>query len=255
MRKSLGQFIAAATLALAGPSVQAAIIPVASGTEAIITFVNANNDSIAFDTGDLDLQAGDFYALPTAVVNFIGAAGGAGGVNFGLIRGNSTTRNYVTTSVSDVFETVEVANSFRNPFASAVGQYAQDLNASVPSTPNSANDVYGPFLTGTGSPNYIDAGYDTWQTGNFEFSNLGLGTQDLFLYAIQFALGASQLGFATVTELGGANPLLARLNLAQGRVEIATAGEVVPAPAALWLLGTALFPVARRAFRKPAVAT
>jgi hypothetical protein len=247
MRTTLQQLMAATTLALAGASAQAAIIPVASGTEAIITFVNANNDSIAFDTGDVDIQLGDFYSLPAAVVSFISTAGGASGVNFGLIRGNSTTRNYVTSSPNVAFTSFELGNNFRNSFAAAVGQYALDLNASVPSSPTTQNDTYGPFLTGSGSPNYIDAGYDTWQTGNFELSNVGIGTEGLLLYAIQFSPGASQLGFATISELtSGGTPLIARLNLAQGRVEIAA----VPVPAAVWLLGTALVPVARRAFRK-----
>jgi hypothetical protein len=252
MRTIVQKITVAGALALIGSVAQAAILAPSGGSEAIITFVNGNNDSISFDTGDTSLDLGDAYALPEAILGFIAAAGGPSGVQFGIIGGNTTARRYFTSAPLETFGSAELGNSNRNGFASALNQFAQDLDSS-PLSSGTANATYGAFLTGSGSPNYIDAGYDTWQTGIFEFSNLGLGTDPLLLYSIQFAQGASQLGFATIQALGlnEGTPLIANLDLQNSRIEIAA----VPAPAAVWLLGTALVPVARRVLRKRAAAS
>jgi hypothetical protein len=242
----------ASALALAATSADAAIIAANLGTEAIISFANANGDTISFDSGDTSLAEGDSFALPTAVISFINAAGGAANITFGIISGNTTTRSYVTSSASASFANgpddggVQLANAVRNLWSGQLTQFVQDLNNSRPASPTSQNDNYGPFLTGTGSPNYLDGLFDNWGSGDFAFTSLGPGSEALYLYGVQFGTGS--LGFASLTPLGGGVPLLASLNLAEGRIDV----TAVPAPAAVWLLGTALLPVARRALRKRA---
>lgn len=251
MTLALRRLAMASALALAATSADAAIIGASLGTEAIISFANANGDTISFDSGDTSLAEGDSFALPAAVITFINNAGGAANVTFGIIRGNTTTRSYVTSSASAVFADgpdnggVQIANAVRNLWSGQLTQFVQDLNNAAPASPTSQNDTYGPFLTGTGSPNYLDGLFDNWGSGDFALSSLGAGSDPLYLYGVQF--GTGNLGFASLTPLGGV-PLLATLNLAQGRIDVAA----VPAPAAVWLLGTALLPIARRALRKQA---
>lgn len=251
MTLALRRLAMASALALAATSADAAIIAANVGTEAIISFANANGDTISFDSGDTSVAEGDSFALPAAVITFINNAGGAANVTFGIISGNTTTRSYLTSSASASFANgpddggVQLANAVRNLWAGQLTQFVQDLNASVPTSPTSQNDTYGPFLTGTGSPNYLDGLFDNWGSADFAFSSLGPAADPLYLYAVQF--GTGNLGFANISALGGV-PLLASLNLAEGRIDVAA----VPAPAAVWLLGTALLPVARRALRKRA---
>jgi hypothetical protein len=252
MTLALRRLAMASALALAATSADAAIIAANVGTEAIISFANANGDTISFDSGDTSLAEGDSFALPAAVISFINNAGGAANVTFGIISGNTATRSYVTSSASATFANgpddggVQLANAVRNLWAGQLTQFVQDLNNAGPaSSPTSQNDTYGPFLTGTGSPNYIDGLFDNWGSGDFQFSSLGPAPDALYLYAVQFS--TANLGFATINALGGV-PLLASLNLAEGRIDV----TAVPAPAAVWLLGTALVPVARRALRKQA---
>jgi hypothetical protein len=237
MKKLATQLAAASALALLGTGAQAAIIGASLGSETIATFVNAAGDSVSFDTGDKNPQIGDMYVLPTNVLDFISAAGGLANVQFGLIAGNTVSRSYLTTSSIDLTES-QLGNSFRNGYASALNQFIQDLNSSVPVSPAAQNDSYGPFVTGSGSPNYLDAGYDTWQTGSFEWSNLGAADSPLTLFNIQFASGSSFLGFANI----GARPGAAIVDLAGGKINI------VPVPAAVWLFasGLGLLGVARR---------
>jgi hypothetical protein len=251
MTRALRRLAMASALALAATSADAAIIAANLGTEAIISFANANGDTISFDSGDTSLSGGDSFALPAAVITFINNAGGAANVTFGIIGGNTTTRTYLTSSGSAVFADgpdnggVQIANAVRNGWAGQLTQFVQDLNNAVAPSPTTQSDTYGPFLTGTGSPNYLDGLFDNWGSGDFALTSLGSGADPLYLYGVQFS--TANLGFASLTQLGGA-PLLATLNLAQGRIDVAA----VPAPAALWLLGTALVPVARRALRKQA---
>lgn len=246
MKKLATQVAAVSALALLGTTAQAGIISASAGSEAIISFTNPNGDSISFDSGDTNIQNGDFYVLPSAVVSFINAAGGAGNVLMGIIAGNTTTRNYLTSSSNAAFAAgpddggVQIANAVRNAWAGQLNQFVQDLNASVPASPTSQNDTYGPFLTGTGSPNYLDGLYDSWGSGDFQLTSLGLGTDPLYLFNVQF--GTGNLGFAGIVPRGAG--LIANLDLANARVNVG----VVPVPAAVWLFasGLGLLGVARR---------
>jgi hypothetical protein len=246
MKKLATQVAAISALALLGTTAQAAIIGASAGSEAIISFTNANGDSISFDSGDTNIQNGDFYALPSAVLSFINAAGGAGSVSMAIIAGNVNARNYLTSSGNPVFAAgpddggVQIANAVRNLWAGQLTQFIQDLNASVPASPTSQNDTYGPFLTGTGSPNYLDGLFDSWGSGDFALTSLGAATDPLYLYNVAF--GTGQLGFASIAPRGAG--LIANLDLANARVNVG----VVPVPAAVWLFasGLGLLGVARR---------
>ncbi len=59
MKKLATQVAAISALALLGTTAQAAIISASAGSEAIISFTNANGDSISFDSGDTNIQIGD----------------------------------------------------------------------------------------------------------------------------------------------------------------------------------------------------
>jgi hypothetical protein len=244
MKKLATQVAAVSALALLGTTAQAAIISASAGSEAIISFTNAAGDSISFDSGDTNVQIGDSYVLPAAVLSFINAAGGASNVLMGIIAGNVGTRNYLTSSGNALFAAgpddggVQIANAVRNGWASQINQFIQDLNASVPSSPTSQNDTYGPFLTGTGSPNYIDGLFDSWGSGDFQLTSLGSAADPLYLYNVGF--GTNNIGFANISQRGGG--VWAELNLTTGRV------NVVPVPAAVWLFasGLGLLGVARR---------
>ena len=119
MTLALRRLAMASALALAATSADAAIIAANLGTEAIISFANANGDTISFDSGDTSLSGGDSFALPAAVITFINNAGGAANVTFGIIGGNTTTRTYLTSSGSAVFADgpdnggVQIANAVR----------------------------------------------------------------------------------------------------------------------------------------------
>ena len=72
-------------------------------------------------------------------------------------------------------------------------------------------------------------------------SNLTAGNTPLYMYNVVFSSAA--IGFAPITALD--------LTVTLGGSAIAVASPTeVPAPAAVWLLGTALAPLARRAWRK-----
>lgn len=238
MEKYVKQLAAVTALAMLGTTAEASILGATGGSEVIVSFVNPlDGSSISFDAGVTSLTAGQSIALPAAVLTFIDGAGGLSGVQYGMISANTTTRRYQTSSsLADFAELAEIGNSQRlAAFQPAINQLIQNLNDQVvPATGTAVNDVYGPFLPGEGV-NYLDGGYDTWRTGLFNLSNLGTASDPLYLYAVQFASGSSQLGFATVTALqSGGVPLLARIS--NGAIDV----SVVPVPAAAWLFASSL---------------
>jgi hypothetical protein len=246
MQKKLAkQLVAVSALALLGTTAQGSILTATNGSEVIVSFVNpADGSSISFDAGVTSLTDGLSIALPQAVLTFIDGAGGVGSVEFAMISANTTTRLYQTSSSQADFATAEIGNSQRlAAFQPAITQLIQNLNDQVvPATSVNVNDTYGPFQPGEGV-NYLDGGYDTWRTGLFNLSNLGKGSDPLFLYTVQFRSGSSGLGFATVAALeDGGNALLARIS--QGAIDV----SVVPVPAAAWLFasGLGLLGLARR---------
>lgn len=246
MKNHLKQLAALTALALAGTgSAQASIITgaTAGGSEAVATFVNANGDSISLDLGKqlAAIVAGDSFALTSSINSFITAAGGASNVTFGIIAGEVSTRTYLTSSASETFDQdVQLANSAKGLWSSTLNGLVGDLNLGD-ATPTATNNGYGPFLAGSGSPNLLDGVYDTWQSGDFAFSNLVAGNATGFLYKVVFS--SANIGFAPIESLG------LKFDLGANGISVAST-TVVPAPAAAWLLGTALVPLARRAWRK-----
>ena len=242
------QLTAISALAVLGVSAaNASVIAgnAAGGSEALATFVNLAGDSITQDLGDqmAGIESGDSYTLSSAVLNFISSNGGASNVSFGIMAGDTLTRTYLTASASPTFaDDVQVANSAKSLWSSSLTGLVQNLNdGDVSST--ATNNSYGPFLVGSGSPNYIDGGHDNWQSGDFQFSNLGLATDPLRLYTVTFAVANLGLqNFAAFKD--GLAVSLTGDTLRVGPV------AAVPAPAAVWMLGTALLPLARRALRK-----
>ncbi|MBN8279608.1 MAG: hypothetical protein J0M16_03270 [Gammaproteobacteria bacterium] len=246
MNNHFKQLTALSALALLGTgAAQASVIGggVAGGSEAVATFVNATGDSISLDLGKQlgAIVAGDSFALTTSITSFIAAAGGAGNVSYGILAGEISPRTYLTSAASETFDTdVQLANSAKGLWSSSVNGLVQNLNQGD-STPTTDNLAYGPFLAGSGSPNYIDGGHDNWQSGDFAFSNLVAGNATGYLYKVVFS--SANLGFAPITSLG------LKFDLGASAIGVAST-TVVPAPPAVWLLGTALVPFARRAWRQ-----
>jgi hypothetical protein len=239
MRALTKKLVTMSTLALIGVTgAQASVITAntAGGSEAIATFVNAVGDSISMDIGEqmAGIEAGDSYALNANVLSFISAAGGATNVTFGIIAGeNGIARTYLTSSANPTFaDDVQVANSAKSLWASSVNLLVLNLNQGD-ATPTTSNLSYGPFATGSGSPNYIDGGHDNWASGDFQFSNLGSALDPLLLYTTNFT--SANLGLRNFTAFK--DGLFATLNLDTNQLTI---GPVVPVPAAVWLFGSAL---------------
>jgi hypothetical protein len=240
-------------LLLAATGAQASILAgnATGGSEAILSLVNAAGDSISQDLGEQvgAINAGDSYSLGASLLSFISAAGGAANVTFGIIAGNTTTREYLTSSGNATFvDDVQIGNAAKSNWGGSLGGLIINLNAGD-TTPTSTNLAYGPFVAGSGGSNYVDGLYDTWTSGDFNLSNLTPGDTTLYLYNVAFAV--SNLGFANISSLNGQ---FANLNLTTNKLQIGPAA-VVPVPAAVWLMGTALVPLARRAWsksRKPA---
>lgn len=249
MKNHYKQLAAMSALALLGTgAAQASIIGagVAGGSEAIATFVNGNGDSISLDLGAQlgSIAAGNSFALTTSISNFITAAGGAANITFGIISGEVGTRTYLTSAASVTFDVdVQLANSAKGLWSSSINGLVQNANLGD-ATPTTTNLAYGPFLAGSGSPNYLDGLHDNWQSGDFAFSNLVAGNATGYLYKVIFSSG--NLGFAPITSLG------LKFDLGASAISVAST-TVVPAPAAVWLLGTALVPLARRAYKKSRV--
>jgi len=246
MKRAIKQMAVLSAFALIGTgAAQASVIGAgtAGGSEAIATFVNATGDSISLDLGTQlgSIGAGNSFALTTSISNFITAAGGAANVTFGIIAGEVGTRTYLTSAASAAFDSdVQLANSAKGLWSSSINGLVQNLNLGD-ATPTSTNLAYGPFLAGSGSPNYLDGLHDNWQSGDFAFSNLVAGNASGYLYKVIFS--SANLGFAPITNLG------LKFDLGASAISVAST-TVVPAPAAVWLLGTALVPVARRAYKK-----
>lgn len=235
MRGLTKKMAAMSTLAvLEMTGAQASIIAgtAAGGSEAVATFVNANGDSISLDLGEqmAAINAGDNYSLGAAVLSFISVAGGAANVTYGIIAGNSTSRNYLTSSASATFaDDVQVANSAKSLWASSLNGFIQNLNQGD-ATPAATNLTYGSFLAGSGSPNYLDGLHDNWQSGDFSFSNLGGALDPLLLYTTTFS--SSNIGLVPFTTFKGG--LYATLDFTSNQLQI------VPVPAAVWLFGSTI---------------
>ena len=235
MRALTKKLAAMSTLALLGATgAQASIISgtAAGGSEAVATFVNANGDSISMDLGEqlAAINQGDTYSLGSAVLSFISAAGGPANVTYGIIAGNSNARNYLTSSASFTFaDDVQVANRAKSLWASSLNGLIQNLNQGD-ATPAATNLTYGPFLAGSGSPNYLDGLHDNWQSGDFAFSNLANTLDPLLLYTTTFS--TASIGLVNFSEFKGG--LSARLDFGSNQLQI------IPVPAAVWLFGSAM---------------
>jgi hypothetical protein len=233
LTKKLATVSALAMLGATGA--QASIISggAAGGSEAVATFVNVNTgDSISLDLGEqvAGITSGDNYSLSSAILSFISAAGGAANVTYGIIAGSSTTRSYLTSSASFTFaDDVQVANSAKSLWASSLNGFIQNLNQGD-ATPPGTNLTYGPFLAGSGSPNYLDGLHDNWQSGDFAFSNLGSALDPLLLYTTTFS--TSNIGLVPFTTFK--DGLYARLDFGTNQLQI------IPVPAAVWLFGSAM---------------
>ncbi len=246
MNNCITRLAALSAVALMGTgAAQASIVTsgTAGGSEAVATFVNGNGDSISLDLGKQlsALAAGQTFALTSAISTFIATAGGAANVTFGIIAGETSVRTYLTSAASETFnDDVQLANSAKGLWSSTINGVVGDLNIGD-ATPTSTNLSYGPFLAGTGSPNLLDGVYDSWQSGDFQFSSLVAGNATGYLYKVVFS--SANLGFAPITNLG------LKFDLGANGISVAST-TVVPAPGAAWLLGTAIVPLARRAWKK-----
>ncbi|MSR09221.1 MAG: hypothetical protein EXR82_06775 [Gammaproteobacteria bacterium] len=238
--RSLAKKVAAmSALAMLGPTgAQASILAgnIAGGSEVILSFVNASGDSISQDLGEqvAAINAGDTYNLDASVLSFISAAGGAANVTYGIVAGTTTTRNYLTSSGNATFvDDVTVANGVKSNWLGSINNLVTNLNQGDV-TPTSTNLAYGPFAAGSGTSNYLDGGYNNWSSGDFALDNLTAGNSTLYLYKVVFS--SANLGLAAITSLNG---LFASLDLSASQLQIGSV-SVVPVPAAVWLLGSAL---------------
>ncbi len=250
MNKHFKGLAALSTLAMLGVTgAEASIIAAnaAGGSEAVLSFVNVAGDSISQDLGEqvATINGGDNYSLSAGVLSFISAAGGIANVTYGIVAGNTTSRNYLTSSGNATFlDDITIANGVKSNWAGSINGLVVNLN-NGDATPTSTNLTYGPFAAGSGTSNYLDGGYNNWASGDFALDNLAAGNTTLYLYNVAFAV--ANLGSATITGFNGG--LFANLNLSTSQLQIGPTA-VVPAPAAVWLLGTALIPLARRAYKK-----
>jgi len=260
MHKNTKNAALAAALALLGAtSAQASILGVTAsgGSEVVLTIVStADSSSISQDLGDQigQLAIGDSFNLGGSVLSFINGAGGLGGIRFSLVAGSAANGTSAATYLhsSDNLSLGNIANGVRGTWFSTLNAFttgAQGLNSSNSGDTNpDADAVYGPFASGTTGRNYLSGtGTDfmaDWGTagtcvGNDNVCNLVGGTLSAQLYAIGF--GTSPTGFAALPRLlnngtnGGAR---AYLDLQAGQLKIAA--NVVPVPAAVWLLGSAM---------------
>jgi hypothetical protein len=238
--QAITRVTALSVLALSGiATANASIVTpnTAGGSEAILSIVNnTTSDSISIDLGTQvsGLALGSTFNLDAAAQSFIAAAGGTAGVSYSLIAGSTTgtTLNFLTSSTNDL-TTKAIANATKGTWSNSITQLVGNLNAGD-GTATSVNLTYGPFDDAIGSPNFLTGGHNLWQTGDAQLNNLALGTVQTNLY--QYSL----------TGFSGTRTAAAIL----GPVQLTgTSFSVVPVPAAVWLMGSALlslFGAARR---------
>jgi len=236
----ISKVTALSVLAIAGiTTANAAVVSgsATGGSEVLLSIVNnTNNDSISIDLGvqRAGLTLGSSFSLSQTAQDFITTAGGLAGVSYGLISGNTTgsTLTFLTSSAGDL-TTKAVANATKSTWSNSLTQLIGNLNAGD-ATSTTVNLTYGPFDDAINSPNYITGGHALWQTGDNQLSNLALGTQQQNLYTY------------SLTGFSGTRNGVAVL----GPIELTgTSFSVVPVPAAVWLMGSALlslFGAARR---------
>lgn len=263
MNSNFRKLAAVSALALLGTSgAQASVIGVtaAGGSEALLNIVsNADSSTISLDLGKQAsaIALGDFFSLPTGIVDFINGAGGLGGVRFSVLAGAAVNGTSAATYLhsSDNASLTSLANGVRGTwFSNFNNLVANRLNASDPlDTDTTVNNVYGPFAAGV-SGNYLSNGSEDWGTAGTicgtasdNQCNLVAGTDQAKLFLINF--GTSPTGFASVTDLvAGVGGVFASLDLGNGRLNVAA----VPLPAGIWLAGTAFGLMGFRARRRAA---
>ena len=238
---------ATAMLALCTSAAQASVMSVTAsgGSETLLNIVStADSSSISLDLGDQisGLQLGDTFALGQSVLDFITNAGGLGGIRFSVIAGSATNGTSTATYLhsTDNASVTSLANGIRGTWFTNFNNFTNQLNFTNPGDGNTAvNNAYGPFASGI-SGNYVTAGADDWGTAstcgaNDNVCNLVAGTQSANLFLVNF--GTAPTGFANIQRLLGSTDATATLDLGASVLRI---GSIVPVPAAVWLLGSAI---------------
>jgi hypothetical protein len=228
-----------AVVALGAGPAQASVLTTdqLGGSEVLLNLVNTTNSaSYTLDLGIqfTELGVGDVFNLDAGAVAFISGAGGLANIDFGIIAAETGTRKYLTTSPDPNFLTTSIGNAVRGTWTNSVNELIANLNAGD-ATATTVNNGYGPFATGP-SPNYVGGGHDLWQ-GSVD--NTGSASNPLNIYLVTF--GTSTLGSAVKTLFAAEPAVLSATQLTVG---------VVPAPPAVWLLGTALLGATRYARRR-----
>jgi hypothetical protein len=259
MKSSMKNLAALAALAACAGTAEASVLGIttAGGSESVLSIVNtADNSSISQDLGDKigQLAIGDMFSLSNSVISFINNAGGLGSIRFSIVAGSASggtsTATYLHTSDNATLSSI--ANSVRGTWFSTLTAYltgASGLNSSNSGDTNGAvNGTYGPFAAGTTNRNYLagtgtdfmaDWGQAGTCAGNDNTCNLVNGSLSARLFQINF--GTAPTGFANIQKFldtGANGGALARLDLGQGTLFIEAA--IVPVPAAVWLMGSAL---------------
>lgn len=249
MRTQMTRLAAASALAmLATGAAQASVLGITAsgGSEALLNIVsNADSSSISLDLGDQlgQLAIGDTFALGQDVVDFITNAGGLVGIRFSVIAGGAANGTSMATYLhsTDNASVSSLANGVRGTwFTNYNNLVANRLNASNPGdTDTSVDAAYGPFASGVNG-NYVTNGSDDWGTAstcvaNDNVCNLVAGSSSANLFVINF--GTTPTGFASVQRLLDSLDATATLDLQASVLRI---GPVVPVPAAIWLMGSAI---------------
>jgi hypothetical protein len=182
------------------------------------------------------------------ITDFITAAGGLANVTFAVTGGgalNSTAAGrYLHSSANADLDTGLTtdgpANSIRGSFLSNRQALVTGLNnTNLDDTDTANNFAYGPFTGGV--PNYTANNTFRWGiasgAGAVTFNTLGDALNDLFLYTIQF--GSTSTGNGNLIALESKAKL--QLDDPQfGSRLVIEPTTVIPLPASVWLLGTAV---------------